>query len=124
EVKQLSKGLCGARRPGHFRGVATVVSKLLALLRPEVAIFGEKDFQQLLVIKALARDLCLGTQIVGVPTVREADGLAMSSRNALLSGKERQQAAALFRGLLNARHLAANGIRRSGDLLKAVRDEL
>ena len=81
-------------RPGHFRGMATVVTKLFTLLRPDAAFFGEKDWQQLQIVRRLAADLCLGVDVVGVPTVREADGLAMSSRNRLLSPAERTQAAA------------------------------
>ncbi|MCA2979006.1 MAG: pantoate--beta-alanine ligase [Myxococcaceae bacterium] len=108
-VEQASLGLCGDRRPGHFRGVATVVAKLLALFRPDVALFGEKDYQQLKVIEALARDLELGVEVVGRPTVREADGLAMSSRNAYLSPDERERARALSKGLFAMAAAAAAG---------------
>ena len=92
QVEQVSRGLDGEKRPGHFRGVATVVTKLLALFRPHVALFGEKDYQQLQVIRALNADLELGAEIVGCPTVREADGLAMSSRNQYLEPAERERA--------------------------------
>jgi pantoate--beta-alanine ligase len=124
EVTDVSQGLCGARRPGHFRGVATIVTQLLCLFRPEVALFGEKDYQQLQVIKALSHDLHLGVDIVGMPTVREADGLAMSSRNAYLSAEERQRALSLSRGLRAAQALAREGTRDAGALVGAVRREL
>jgi pantoate--beta-alanine ligase len=119
-VEHVSRGLCGDRRPGHFRGVATVVAKLLALFRPKLALFGEKDFQQLQVIKRLNADLDLGVDVVGMPTVREYDGLAMSSRNAYLSREERQRALALSKGLLEARARAASGERNAARLVEAA----
>jgi pantoate--beta-alanine ligase len=120
-VEDVSQGLDGAARPGHFRGVATVVTKLLALFRPDVALFGEKDFQQLQVIIALAADLELGVEIVGLPTVRESDGLAMSSRNAYLKGDERQRALALSKGLFAAQKSKA---RDAASLKALIRAEL
>jgi pantoate--beta-alanine ligase len=124
EVTEVSRGLCGERRPGHFRGVATVVAKLLALFRPQVAVFGEKDFQQLQVIRRLNRDLNLGAQIVGVPTVREADGLALSSRNVYLTEGERRRALSLTGGLREAQRLVLQGRTESRDLVAAVRHAL
>src|SRR4051812_43140506 len=106
-VEEVSRGLDGDKRPGHFRGVATVVAKLLALFRPDVALFGEKDYQQLQVISRLAADLELGAQIVGMPTIREQDGLAMSSRNSYLSADERTRALGLSRGLFAAQRQAS-----------------
>lgn len=111
EVERLTDGLCGARRPGHFRGVTTVVTKLFNICSPDVAYFGQKDAQQAVVIKRMTRDLDMDVEVRVLPTVREPDGLAMSSRNEYLSGDERLQATCLYRALQKAEELYAKGVR-------------
>jgi pantoate--beta-alanine ligase len=99
EVPGLSRVLCGEFRPGHFEGVSTIVAKLFHIVEPDVAVFGEKDFQQLTVIRRMVADLCIPVEVVGAPTVREADGLAMSSRNQYLAPDERKRAPRIFEAL-------------------------
>ena len=118
-MAELERGLCGPFRPGHFAGVATVVCKLFNVVRPDVAVFGEKDYQQLAIVRRMVTDLDMGVEIVGIPTVREADGLAMSSRNAYLSPAERTRALSLSRALFAARDAAAAGDVRDGERLVA-----
>jgi pantoate--beta-alanine ligase len=123
-VSELSLPLCGATRPGHFRGVTTVVTKLLLAARPHVAVFGEKDFQQLAVIRRMVADLGFGVEIVGGAIVREPDGLALSSRNARLHPEAREQATALVRALDAVERAFDAGERGTDALLDVVRKEI
>lgn len=123
-VGRLSEALCGRTRPEHFEGVATVVAKLFGVVGPSVAVFGQKDFQQLLVIRRMARDLFIPVEVVGVRTVREPDGLALSSRNAFLSPDDRIRALALVRGLDAAARAFACGERRAGVLVSLAREPI
>ena len=117
-VSGLTERLCGPQRPGHFEGVATVVTKLLNIVQPDRAYFGEKDRQQLVVIRRVVKDLDIPVEIVGVPTVREPDGLALSSRNQLLSSQERQAATVLYRAIRKAEELVQAGETCPGEVMK------
>lgn len=110
-VPDISDTLCGEHRPGHFTGVATVVNKLFNIVQPDIALFGEKDYQQLLVIRRMVSDLALPIEIVGLPTVRELDGLALSSRNSYLTADERQHAPRLYQALMHAKARIEQGAR-------------
>lgn len=123
-VSGLEKNLCGLSRPGHFTGVATVVLKLFNITRPHVAVFGEKDFQQLLVIRRMVCDLDLGVEIVGADTVREADGLALSSRNSYLTTTERKAASALPSALFMAERLCKGGEDSAEVIIRAIKGAL
>jgi pantoate--beta-alanine ligase len=123
-VDGLTETLEGASRPGHFRGVATIVTILFNTVRPDYAVFGQKDAQQLAVIRRLTRDLGFDTEIVAVPTVREESGLAMSSRNSLLSAEEREKASVLYRALREAKIAYKDGQRNASKLAQIVQDTL
>ncbi len=116
-VEEVTKNLCGASRPGHFRGVATVCAKLFHCVLPHIALFGRKDFQQLKVIERMVKDMNMDVGIIGMPIVREPDGIAMSSRNKYLNPKERKAALCLVRAIMATRELFENGERRVGALM-------
>lgn len=121
-VENLTGSLCGESRPGHFRGVATVVTKLFNIVKPDVAYFGQKDMQQTMVIKKMALDLNMDVEVKMMPVFREKDGLAMSSRNTYLSNADRTNAAVLYQAIKNAEMLIKNGERDAGKVVKAVED--
>jgi pantoate--beta-alanine ligase len=113
----------GKSRPGHFRGVCTVVAKLFNILSPRAALFGEKDFQQLVIVRRMVRDLNFATKIIAVPTVREDDGLAYSSRNQYLNSEEREQATVLYKALKTAANTSKRSANEIGDLVRKVVSE-
>ena len=119
-VEGLSEKLCGRSRPGHFRGVTTVVAKLFNIVQPDVAFFGQKDAAQTVIVKKMVRDLDLPVEVVVCPIVREADGLAMSSRNAYLDAGQRRSATVLYRALMQVQSLAEEGERRAAALIEAA----
>ncbi len=123
-VENLTEELCGAKRPGHFTGVCTVVSKLFNIVTPDKAYFGEKDAQQLAVIKRMVRDLNFDIEIVGCPIIREEDGLAKSSRNTYLSSKEREEALCLNKSLKKAKELLEKGETASSKIKEAIEEEI
>ncbi len=123
-VGDIAGVLCGRSRPGHFRGVATVVTKLLNIVEPDIALFGNKDWQQLAVIKRTVRDLNMGVEIVGVPTVREDDGLAMSSRNTYLTLEERKAALVLSHALRLAQDMVHTGKTGAREIIDALRNTI
>jgi pantoate--beta-alanine ligase len=123
-VPVVSEGLCGASRPGHFEGVATVVCKLLNIVQPDLAVFGQKDYQQLAVIRKMAHDLCLPVLVMGEPTVRAEDGLALSSRNGYLSAEQRRTAPVLFETLQQVAKSVKDGERDYPVLIEAARQRL
>ena len=123
-VEKLTAGLCGRSRPHHFGGVATVVTKLFTIIMPDIAVFGQKDAQQLAVIKRMVKDLNMDIEIVAGPIIREPDGLAMSSRNSYLSPEEREQAPVIYRALCTGKKQVASGVSRSQEIAGKVRDVL
>jgi pantoate--beta-alanine ligase len=121
EVERVTQNLCGASRPGHFRGVTTVVAKLFNIVKPHLALFGQKDYQQVVAIKQMVKDLNMDVEVIGMPTIRESDGLAMSSRNSYLLPKKRKEAARLYRSLIKGKELFVLGERSSATILQEVK---
>ncbi len=124
EIRDLADHLCGPKRPGHFAGVVLVVSKLFNIIQPDVAVFGQKDLQQLLIIKRLVQDLNFPIKIIAGPTVREPDGLAMSSRNSYLKPEERAESTVLYRALERAKKLIESGERRTSAVIDGIKSEI
>jgi pantoate--beta-alanine ligase len=120
DMNQLPEPLCGGGRPGHFRGVMTVVAKLFNIVKPDVAVFGQKDIQQLIIIEKMIKDLNFPVEIVTAPIVREVDGLAMSSRNKYLNADQREEALGLYRSLLDAKERISGGEKESGTIIAAM----
>ena len=120
ELEKLANHLCGLSRPVFFKGIATVVAKLFNIVKPNVAIFGEKDYQQLTVIRRMVRDLNFDITIAGGPTVREPDGLAMSSRNSYLTPQQRTSALTLYKSLVKGKDLLKNGVKDAGEIIQAA----
>jgi len=121
-VESLSQLLCGAFRPGYFRGVTTVVAKLFNIIKPHIAIFGKKDFQQWVIIRKMVEDLKFDIEVIGLPTVREHDGLAMSSRNGYLTKKERASALSLYQSLNMAETMVASGEKDASQIVCKIKD--